>query len=80
MSLGVCMKAFNTTYFKQVIDFRFEFIPQLILLLSLFGYMDLLIIIKWLTWYPVFEGKGELAPSIISQMISMGLKLGAAEG
>jgi len=49
MALGVCMKAFNAVQFKRPIDFIFEFIPQIILLLCLFGFMDLLIVMKWLT-------------------------------
>lgn len=49
MALGVCMKALNSLYHKKTIDFIFEFIPQIILLLSLFGFMDLLIVVKWLT-------------------------------
>jgi hypothetical protein len=31
-----------------MIDFIFEFIPQIILLLALFGWMDVLIVAKWL--------------------------------
>jgi V-type H+-transporting ATPase subunit a len=27
MSLGICMKAFNAAYFKNKIDFFFEFVP-----------------------------------------------------
>lgn len=47
MGLGVCMKAFNATYFSNTLDFWFEFVPQLILLFALFGWMDCLIIAKW---------------------------------
>lgn len=49
MSLGVFMKAFNSIKFNRNVDFFFEFIPQIVLLLALFGFMDLLIIVKWLT-------------------------------
>ena len=51
MSLGVFMKAFNAAYFKNWLDFKHEFLPQITLLLVLFGYMDALIILKWLTNY-----------------------------
>ena len=47
MSLGIFMKGFNSLYFKSSLDFFFEFLPQIILLLSLFGWMDILIIGKW---------------------------------
>ena len=77
MSLGVLMKAFNASYFNSKIDFICEFIPQIILMLSLFGYMDLLIIIKWLTNY---SGKESIAPSIINTMINIPLKGAYIEG
>ncbi len=48
MSMGIIMKGLNSVYFKRPLDFIFEFIPQIILLLVLFGFMDLLIILKWL--------------------------------
>ena len=73
MSLGVCMKAVNSIYFKRWLDLYHEFIPQIVLLWVLFGYMDVLIILKWLTNY---EGKEGKAPSVISMMINMGLKRG----
>jgi len=51
MALGVTMKAYNSLYFKRYLEFWFEFVPQIILLLSLFGFMDMLIIVKWTTDY-----------------------------
>lgn len=48
MSLGVTMKGLNALYFGHYVDFYFEFIPQILLLLCLFGWMDTLIIAKWL--------------------------------
>ena len=48
MSLGICMKGFNAIHFKRPLDFIFEFVPQIILILALFGWMDILIISKWL--------------------------------
>ena len=49
-------------------------------MLTTFGYMCLLIIVKWtIPWdtdaYPTSE-----APSIIGQMIALPLKLGSTEG
>lgn len=76
MSLGVVMKAFNAAYNGNKIDFFFEFVPQIILLLVLFGFMDLLIICKWLT---DFTGREHAAPSIISTMIAMALNGGEIE-
>ena len=76
MSLGIFMKALNSFYFGHLVDFFFEFIPQIILLMCLFGFMDLLIIVKWLTNWENKEGR---APSIISIMINMFLKSGEIE-
>lgn len=74
MALGVCMKGLNALYYGSHVDFIFEFLPQIILLLALFGFMDLLIIVKWLTNFSVLtDGK---PPSVIAMMISMGLNFG----
>lgn len=86
MSLGVIMKAFNAKFFKRKLDFYFEFIPQLVMLVLLFGYMDFLIVFKWLKdWSILYEGVGGVmdevdpkrwAPSIIGTMMNIGLKVG----
>ena len=68
------MKALNSLYFDRKIDFYFEFIPQIILLIALFGFMDLMIVLKWLTnWYAL---DGAKPPSIITAMITMCLGFG----
>lgn len=72
--MGVIMKAFNAVQKKNVIDFVFEFIPQIILLLVLFGFMDLLIVVKWLTDFSVMDGARP--PSVITSMITMCLGFG----
>ena len=75
MSLGITMKAFNAVHFRRPIDFIFEFIPQLILLWALFGWMNVLIIAKWLTYWP----DANRAPGIIAVMINMFLKQGQVD-
>ena len=83
MSLGVILKAFNNIYFGKFVDFFFEFLPQIILLLFLFGYMDLLIVLKWLTYYNVESLDPEMvlkiknSPSIITLMINEFLHYGS---
>jgi V-type H+-transporting ATPase subunit a len=67
------MKGFNAVHFRRPIDFFFEFIPQIVLMMCLFGYMDFLIIVKWLTNW---EGNTGAAPAIIATMIGMFLKFG----
>lgn len=78
MSMGVLMKALNALHFGRYIEFTFEFIPQIILLLCLFGFMDLLIIVKWLTNWDATVGASP--PSIISLMIQMCLNFGSPQG
>jgi len=63
MLLGIILKGMNDFYKRDLISFLSEFVPQVVLLLSLFGFMDLLIIQKWTTDW---TGKENLAPSIIS--------------
>jgi V-type H+-transporting ATPase subunit a len=48
MCVGVFLKLFNALYFKRKLEVLFEFIPQILFLGLLFGYMDFLIIFKWL--------------------------------
>lgn len=86
MSIGIILKGLNAIHFRQRLDFIFEFIPQICLLLALFGWMDVLIIAKWLepkqintNWN---EGSKELdainySPAIITTMIDIFLKGGS---
>jgi len=76
MSLGILMKAFNAVHFGRPIDFIFEFIPQLTLLTCLFGWMDFLIVAKWVQFWPNGAAR---APNIISVMINMFLNFGAVD-
>lgn len=78
MSLGVCMKGLNSIYFGRYVDFLFEFVPQIVLLLALFGFMDLMIILKWLTNYATLSNG--VPPSVISLMIQMGINFGEPQG
>ncbi|KAL4555595.1 hypothetical protein LXL04_038219 [Taraxacum kok-saghyz] len=49
MNLGIIMSFFNAVYFKNAVNIWFQFIPQMIFLNGLFGYLSLLIIVKWCT-------------------------------
>lgn len=87
MSMGIIMKGFNAAYFKKPLDFLFEFIPQIVLILALFGWMDLLIIAKWVEPKDVYKNYNlstetekfnevNLSPPIITTMIDMFLAFG----
>ncbi|KAI3767091.1 hypothetical protein L2E82_17176 [Cichorium intybus] len=49
MNLGIIISYFNAKFFRNDIDIWYQFIPQMIFLNSLFGYLSLLIILKWCT-------------------------------
>ncbi|XP_007042074.2 PREDICTED: V-type proton ATPase subunit a3 isoform X1 [Theobroma cacao] len=49
MNLGIILSYFNATFFGSSLNVWFQFIPQMIFLNSLFGYLSLLIIVKWCT-------------------------------
>ena len=74
MLLGTCMKGFNAVFFKDYIELVFEVFTQALLLLVLFGFMDYMIIIKWLTnWNDdsKYLDNELTAPGVISAMITM---------
>jgi V-type H+-transporting ATPase subunit a len=75
MGLGVVLKGFNTYYFrkKNPFDFFCEFIPQLLFLFGYFGYMVVMIFIKWGTDWTFVENQ---APSIINLLINIFLNVG----
>lgn len=49
MNLGIIMSYCNAKFFKNNVNVWFQFVPQVIFLNSLFGYLSLLIIVKWCT-------------------------------
>ncbi len=48
MSIGILMKGLNSIHFRNRLDFWFEFVPAFLFLFALFGWMDILIIGKWM--------------------------------
>ena len=47
MMLGIVLKGFNAKYFNSLLDFVFEFLPQIIFMSVTFVYMDFMIFYKW---------------------------------
>ncbi|KAF4691794.1 H(+)-transporting V0 sector ATPase subunit a [Perkinsus olseni] len=75
MLLGIFLKFSNAIYDRSAVDFFFECIPQLVFLLSFFGYMDWMILYKWthdITFNP--------APGLINTLIAMALGQGVRPG
>jgi len=67
MTLGVFLRFGNAIYFKSKIDFFFECIPMLIFMVCFFGWMDFMILYKWLN--PIATGP----PGIINSLICMAM-------
>ena len=77
MTLGIFLRGLNNLYFGDYIGFIFEFIPQLIFMTLLFGYMIFLIFVKWSTDYSKNTAN---APSIITILMNLALKNGSVDG
>ncbi|CAG0914205.1 unnamed protein product [Notodromas monacha] len=68
MLFGVMLSLWNHTYFKRPLNIYCEFIPQILFLLSLFGYLVILVFFKWV-WYSA--DTAGCAPSILITLINM---------
>ncbi|XAR72783.1 hypothetical protein NMG60_11019541 [Bertholletia excelsa] len=49
MNLGIILSYFNAQFFCNSLNIWYQFIPQMIFLNALFGYLSVLVIIKWCT-------------------------------
>ncbi|XP_015795690.1 V-type proton ATPase 116 kDa subunit a isoform X1 [Tetranychus urticae] len=68
MLFGLVLGYYNHRYFGNRINIVCEFVPQVIFMLSIFGYLDLLILAKWVS---VDAKDSSCAPSILITLINM---------
>jgi len=73
MSLGIALKGINACYHLSPIEFFFEFLPQIIFFVSFFGYMNAMIVIKWVTDWSFVKQE---APALITELINIAFKGG----
>uniref|UniRef100_A0A4W5MLL8 V-type proton ATPase subunit a n=1 Tax=Hucho hucho TaxID=62062 RepID=A0A4W5MLL8_9TELE len=75
MLFGVTLSLVNYIFFRNLKDVALQFIPEVIFMLSLFGYLIFLILYKWCVVM-----KSESAPSILLLFINMILFDYSSEG
>ncbi|KAL4229509.1 Unc-32p [Mactra antiquata] len=68
MTFGLSLSLLNHRYFKKPLNIYCEFIPQLIFMCSIFGYLIMVIIVKWLKFT---EKDTRIAPNLIIGLINM---------
>merc|ERR1719355_543160 len=66
MTVGLVLRFSNAIYEKNLIDLCCECLPMMVFMICFFGYMDYMILYKWVT--PM-----ENPPSIINSLIAMGM-------
>jgi len=82
MSFGICLSVFNYIYFKKSLSIWTEFIPQLLFMQCIFGYLCFTIIYKWsIPWYePDAAGNPRNSPpGLLNLLIYMFLQPGSVE-
>jgi len=74
MTFGLVLRGMNAIYFENMVDFVFEFIPQIIFMTILFGYMIISIFIKWSIDWSTSE---TAPPTIIGMLLNIFLSGGS---
>lgn len=75
MVFGIIIKATNDIKHKRPLDIWCEFVPQMIFMNGIFGYMVVLIFVKWTTcWVPASQylPGGELQANTLAAAVSTG--------
>ncbi|CAG8839656.1 10181_t:CDS:2, partial [Cetraspora pellucida] len=80
MSFGIVLTVYNYTYFKKRLSIWAEFIPQMLFMLCIFGYLVFTIILKWSVDWHKRDDNGNLVygapPGLLNMLIYMFLQPG----
>eukprot|EP00177_Eucheuma_denticulatum_P001873 GFKZ01003342.1.p1 GENE.GFKZ01003342.1~~GFKZ01003342.1.p1 ORF type:complete len:864 (-),score=146.55 GFKZ01003342.1:1065-3656(-) len=74
MVLGICMSYLNAKQFKHPVDVWYVFVPQMIFMNATFGYLVIIIILKWLINWDSDACRADpncLAPDLKTVLIGM---------
>ncbi|XP_054725476.1 V-type proton ATPase 116 kDa subunit a 1-like isoform X1 [Anastrepha obliqua] len=74
MIFGVCLSVVNFMYFKKYALIFLEFVPQILFLILLFGYMCFMMFYKWVKYSPKTDYLPDspgCAPSVLIYFINM---------
>ncbi|XP_034661529.1 V-type proton ATPase 116 kDa subunit a [Drosophila subobscura] len=74
MTFGVCMSVENFVFFKKYAYIFLQFVPQVLFLLLMFGYMCFMMFYKWIKYSPtttVLADSPGCAPSVLIMFIDM---------
>jgi V-type H+-transporting ATPase subunit a len=76
MTFALCLQLPNHIHFKRPLDIWANFVPQMIFLQSIFGYLVICILYKWtVDW----SKASTQPPSLLNMLISMFLSPGVVE-
>eukprot|EP00906_Rhabdomonas_costata_P025020 RCo035855 len=79
MIWGLVLQLLNHIYFKDFKHIWFCWIPEVLFLSCTFGYMDIMIIVKWLVDWPTRMLNGMTPPSLLETMTNFFLAPGSVE-
>lgn len=68
MLLGVLLSVINHIYYRRYLNILVQFIPEMLFLLCIFGYLIALIFLKWTTYTAKCDG---CAPQLLIHFINM---------
>lgn len=73
MIFGVCMSLVNMIHFRRYASIVLEFVPQIVFLLLIFGYMVFMMVFKWFMYGGLKNAshKPGCAPSVLIMFIDM---------